>query len=60
VATSNCTWDGARLAVDFAEPFDALALLASQGEAAGPALARLAEGEEELVSQQGIEPGERG
>ena len=51
VVASNCTWDGARLALELAEPFDALALLASEWEAAGPALAVLAEGEAGLVSQ---------
>ena len=56
VVGSNSIWDGTSLTIEFAQPFDSLALLSGEGAGAGPALSALSEEGSDLVSQQGIEP----
>jgi len=56
LVASNCVWDGTALSLEYAQPFDALALLSNEGAEAGPALGGLVDGDSELVSRQGIEP----
>ena len=52
VVGSNSIWDGVSLTIEFAQPFDSLALLSGQGVSAGPALSVLSVGGSDLVSQQ--------